>query len=65
MELTAHGITRVGPAKVSGRHLSEAANEPFTEEQLLAGDLARNLSKAQPDYHRSLELQQQRLGAVL
>ena len=26
--MNAHGITRVGPAKVGGRHLSDAANEP-------------------------------------
>lgn len=31
--LTAHGIKRTGPAKVSGAHLSDAANEP--------GDFAR------------------------
>ena len=44
---TAHNITRVGLARVGGRHLSEAPKEPFTEAQLQAGDLENNRDKAE------------------
>lgn len=51
----------------SGNHLAAQNDEPelFSEAQLIEADLARNAAKAEPDYHRALELQQQRLGAVL
>jgi hypothetical protein len=45
---TCYGITRTGPCRVSGQHLSDAPNSPemFTQDELLAADKWRNADKA-------------------
>jgi hypothetical protein len=44
---TAHHISRTGPCRVSGAHLSEAPNdELFSQDELLASDRNRNADKA-------------------
>jgi hypothetical protein len=46
--MNAHGITHICLGRVGGKHISEAPNDPlFTEAQLLAGDIANNVDKAE------------------
>lgn len=64
---TAHNITHVTEAKVGGKHLSDAANEPseISEAEWIAADLARNEDKATRrlarDVRAGVEEQVQRL----
>lgn len=53
----AHGITRVSLARVSGRHLSEAPNEPVADPKIT--DAWHRANDA-----RALALQQQHLDAM-
>lgn len=69
---TAHNITRTGLAKVAGRHLSDAANEPpvLTQEQrdlaaMFAGPLESDAKREERRYERALREQIQRQGSAL